>query len=78
VEKLQAFSAACAALPPSARSPSALECTCVLGFHQVPLSKKTLVGSPGDGEDEGKGLGMSVEGHAEVDEAARRARRAKR
>ena len=47
------FSAACAALPPYARSPSALMCTCVLGSHQAPLDEKALVGSPGDGEVEG-------------------------
>lgn len=71
-------SAACAALPPCARSPSALMCTCVLGSHQAPLDEKALVGSSGDGEVEGGGLGTSVEGHAEVDETARRARRARR
>ena len=69
-------SAACAALPPCARSPSALMCTCVLGSHQAPLDEKALVGSSGDGEVEGGGLGTLVEGH--VGETARRARRARR
>ena len=71
-------SAACAALPPCVRSPFALMCTCVLGSHQAPLDEKALVGSSGDGEVEGGGLGTSVEGHAEVDETARRVRRARR
>ena len=69
-------SAACAALPPCARSPSALMCTCVLGSHQAPLDEKALVGSSGDGEVEGGGLGTLVEGHVGV--TARRARRARR
>jgi len=51
-------------------------CTCVLGSHQAPLDEKALVGSSGDGEVEGGGLGTLVEGHVGV--TARRARRARR
>ena len=68
-------SAACAALSPCARSPSALMCTCVLGSHQAPLDEKALVGSSGDGEVEGGGLGTLVEGHVGV--TTRRARRSR-